>query len=153
MSAIPKKKLCWNCEGRVALPDENCPFCGVYLSSSSLLNQQSESTTHIPPYSPGTDQSIPSSPYNLSKEDEQNSEEDKEELQEKALNPANNSSLLSFVLLLAGSVFLVFGLILFVFSHQGTLTLQWNTSYWFVYLGIAALLLFIGWRSLQNLKP
>lgn len=152
MSAIPKKKLCWNCDGRVALPDENCPYCGVYLSSSTLLNPQNESATHIPPYSSGSDKSIPPSPYNL-KENEEIIDEDKEEIQEKALNPNNNNSLLPFILLLPGSVFLIFGFILLIFSQQETLTLQWNTSYWFVYLGIASLLLFTGWRSLQNLKP
>lgn len=149
MSATPKKKLCWNCEGRVAQVDENCPFCGVYLSSSSLINQQDESSTHIAPYRPSTDKTIPASPYG-NKEEEAKDEESSEIMQEEALNPNQRSNLLSFTLLLAGSVFLVFGLILLIFSRQGTLTLQWNASYWFAYLGLAIVLLFSGWRSLQN---
>jgi hypothetical protein len=154
MSAISKKKMCWNCEGRVALADENCPYCGVYLSTSSLINQQDESATHIAPYRPGSDKSIPASPYGVDKQEE-NEEEDipTETIQEEALNPNQKSYLLPCVLLLSGSVFFVFGLILLAFSSRGTLTLQWNASYWFAYLGVATMLLFMGWRSLQNLKP
>lgn len=154
MNAIPKKKMCWNCEGRVAFSDENCPYCGVYLSSSSLINPQNESSTHIPPYRTGSDKSIPASPYGMNKDvEEEKTEDTTESVQEEALNPTQSSTVLPFVLLLASSVFLVFGLILLVFSNQGTLTLQWNASYWFVYLGTAAVLLFIGWRSMRNLKP
>lgn len=152
MSAIPKKKLCWNCEGRVSFSVENCPFCGVYLSSSSLINQQDESSTHIPPYRTSSDKSIPASPYNMNDDEEIKTEDSNEDIQEEALNTNQKSNLLPFILLLAGSVFLVFGLILLIFSRQGTLTLQWDASYWFVYLGMAVVLLFVGWRSLQNLK-
>lgn len=153
MSAITKKKLCWNCEGRVAQADENCPYCGVYLSSSSLINSPDQSSTHIAPYGPGTDKSIPASPYGLNKnngEPEAKEEEVNEIVQEEALNPQHKSNLLPFMLLLAGSIFLVFGLILLVFSRQGVLTLQWDASYWFVYLGLAVVLLFSGWRSLTR---
>lgn len=151
MNAIPKKKLCWNCEGRVALAEENCPYCGVYLSSSTLINQQDESSTHIAPYHSSSDKSIPVSPYSQgNREEEAITEETTDPTQEEALNPNQKSNLLSLVLLLAGSIFLVFGLILLIFSREGTLTLQWNASYWFVYLGAAVLLLFSGWRSLKN---
>lgn len=150
MSAIPKKKLCWNCDGRVALSDENCPYCGVYLSSSSLINQQNENSTHIAPYQTGSDKSIPASPYEMKKNEEESKAEDSTELvHEEALNPSQKSALLPLALMLAGSVLLVFGLILLTFSHQGTLTLQWNASYWFVYLGAASIMLFVGWRSLK----
>ena len=120
MSAIPKKKLCWNCEGRVAFSDENCPFCGVYLSSSSLINSQDETSTHIAPYRPGSEnKSIPASPYEINTEDETGQEEDSSEsVKEEALNPSQKSMLLPFILLQAGSVFLVFGLILFIFSNK-----------------------------------
>ncbi len=153
MSAIPKKKLCWNCEGRVALADENCPYCGVYLSSSALLNNQDENATHVAPYRTSSEKTIPASPYNLNREEQDQQDEESNEIQqEEALNSTQKSSLMPFVLLLAGSVFLTFGLILLIFSNQGTLTLQWNASYWFVYLAIAGLFLITGWRSLRNLK-
>lgn len=151
MSATPKKKMCWNCEGRVAFSDENCPFCGVYLSSSTLINVQNESSTHIPPYSTSSDKSIPPSPYGM-KEKEEDQTEINDDLQEEALTSTNKNPLLPTILLLAGSIFLVFGMILLVFSHQGVLTLQWNGTYWFAYLGLALVLLFCGWRALQNLK-
>lgn len=143
--------MCWNCEGRVAFSDENCPYCGVYLSTSSLINPQNENATPIAPYRSSSDQSIPASPYTLNKEDEEKIEEDSAtSLQEEALNPSHKNSLLPVVLLLSGSIFLVFGLILLVFANQGTLTLQWNASYWFIYLGLAVIFLFAGWRSLYS---
>lgn len=147
MSATPKKKLCWNCEGRVALSEENCPFCGVYLSSSALINQADENSTHIAPYQNINDQTIPDSPYSNKNENE-DSLSSEDSLEES--HSTSKSSLLALTLLLAGSIFFIFGLILLVFARQGTLTLQWNASYWFVYLGMSVILLFMGWRSLKN---
>lgn len=147
MNAIPKKKLCWNCEGRVAFAEENCPFCGVYLSTSSLINQQDENSTHIAPYKANTDKSIPASPYKLNEEESPSQSEDSGELEE-MLTLEQKGSILPLTLLLASSVFFVFGFILLLFSHEGTLTLQWNASYWYFYLGTAAILLFGGWRSI-----
>ncbi|BBI17949.1 hypothetical protein DB41_AE00160 [Neochlamydia sp. TUME1] len=149
MSALPKKKLCWNCEGRVAFSDENCPYCGVYLSSSSLLTQHDKSLTHIAPFPSYRQDS--SATYDINKVDEESSEE--EEDSEAATSSANypTSFLLPFVLLLTGSVFLIFGIILFSFSQEGILTLQWNANYWFLYLGTAGLLIFLSWRAMRSL--
>lgn len=151
MNAIPKKKLCWNCEGRVAFTDENCPYCGVYLSSSSLIPQQEDSSSHQAPYKNVTDKSVPASPYELKNQTNnavQEEEETVDRLQEEA-DFSQRNYLMSFLLLLTGSVFFVFGLILLVFSREGVLTLQWNASYWFLYLGAAISLFFLGWRSLR----
>ena len=153
MSAIPKKKLCWNCEGRVAFSDENCPYCCVYLSSSSLINTHNETTTHIAPFAPyrqGSDKSVPASPYTLDQEEDLESNEDESSLEDSL--DEETSGLLPLSLLLAGSIFFMFGLILLLFSRQGTLTLHWNASYWYIYLALAAALIFTGWRSMQNDK-
>lgn len=128
---------------------ENCTFCGVYLSNSSLINQRNEGTAHIAPYQTSSEKSIPKAPYAAVKEkDKAEVDQEPTEGGEEALNQKYKGSILPFALLLAGSVFLVFGLILLIFSHEGTLTLHWNASYWFIYLVAAAILLFIGGRSL-----
>lgn len=157
MSALPKKKLCWNCEGRVAYSDENCTYCGVYLSSSSLINQNDESSTHIAPLAPyrpkKEDTSIPHASFknNFNEESGDSDQDELEDMTPEAEN-SQHSGLLPFCLLLSGSIFFIFGLILFIFSRQGMLTLQWDASYWFLYLGVAAILLFLGWRSMRTLS-
>ena len=62
------------------------------------------------------------------------------------------SSLMATTLLLAGSVFFLFGLVLALFSHQGVLTLQWDGSIWYVYSALSVPLLIIGWRSLMKIS-
>lgn len=151
MNATLKKKLCWNCEGRVAFAEENCPYCGVYLSSSTLINPQTENSIPTAPYSQTSEKSIPAAPYtNESDESEDLMEEEESTLQEKALQPSQGGSILSLTLLLASSLLFVFGLILFVFSHEGTLYLQWNATYWYAYLGAAIVLFIAGWKSLKE---
>jgi hypothetical protein len=137
MNAEPKKKLCWNCEGRVAFSDENCSFCGVYLSPSHMDSEEEGDLPHEPVY-----------------ESLSNSTEEVKDSSflEESLNSHRDNGLLPFSLLLLGSIFLVFGLILFTFARQGTLTLQWDATYWYIYLAAATLFLIIGWRALQNLK-
>lgn len=144
MNAIPKKKLCWNCEGRVAFSDENCPYCGVYLSSSTLINN--ENSIYIP-----SNSQIQEKIDNQASEDNEASITHGESIdQEEALLPNQGSGILAMSLLLIGSIFFVFGLILLVFSKEGVLTLQWNASYWYVYSAIAALSLIVGWKSLKD---
>ena len=59
------------------------------------------------------------------------------------------------LLLLPGSFFLFFGMILLFFSNDGTLSLEWNAHYWFFYLLLAAPLIYYGWRTLnrQEIEP
>ena len=51
-----------------------------------------------------------------------------------------------------GMHLLTLGLILFFFSDQGKLTLEWNSYYWFVYCLLSTPLLMFGWKLLQNNK-
>jgi hypothetical protein len=148
MSAIPKKKLCWNCEGNVAKDIDNCPYCGVYLHANV---EEEEDHSWNPPYQLTA----------LKKDD---SEEEhppyypaQEEKTIKADSPSPPSigqqlkkDILPIFLLLAGSSFFLFGTILLLFSQGGTLTLQWDgsLSFYFLLFGIPAL--FWGWRNLQN---
>lgn len=150
MNAIPKKKLCWNCEGRVAFSEENCSYCGVYLSTSSLITTQDESTTHIAPYSVKKDQSnIPEAPY---QSNESNHEDHIAPLEDSLESEKTSNGLLPFCLLLCSSFLLIFGIVLFAFSREGSLTLHWDASYWYIYVVSSVLLLVAGWRALQNVK-
>jgi hypothetical protein len=146
MSAIPKRKLCWKCEGGVSLTEENCPFCGVYLSPSN----PNENSWLKPPYRlVEEEQAVPPSPFT-------NSAPSKIE-KEVIPSPENEAThdvqnvVITLVLLITGSIFLLFGLILWLFSDNGVFTLHWNSQYWFIYLAIAVPMLLLGWRTLQKI--
>lgn len=156
MTTKQKKKLCWNCDGRVAMEDENCPFCGVYISSLNAGEQEKEGL-FAPPYRVETEEEQPvhSAPYAK--------EEVQEEVQETAARGSSESTqpllssdikaaVLPLMLLLAGSVSLLFGIALMLFSEHGVLTLHWSGSYWFVYFILSFPMLFLGWRFLQQIE-
>ncbi len=52
--------------------------------------------------------------------------------------------------LLGGSVFFLFGLVLWLFSQNGVFTLNWNGDYWYVYLSGGLALLGLGCRVLKQ---
>ncbi len=133
MSAIPKKRLCWNCHGEVPMVVQTCPYCGVYVEQTAPGVQTDE---HEPPYhfKASGDMSIPASPF-ASEEDlsHQNAISTGSEATTVALNDAK-SVLFPVLFLLTGSVFFLFGLVIALFSEEGVLTLSWNGEYWFAYL-------------------
>lgn len=150
-----KKKLCWNCEGSVGFDQENCPFCGVYLSSCSTYgNEASSNISFEPPYKIIDDNETPKPPYEQTLENQEPSQKAfslDNMFSSLSLHPIR-LALFSLGSLLAGSVFFLFGIILFLFSKDGKLTLQWDADFWLYYLSISFILLFLGWKSLSNLE-
>lgn len=150
MNPKPKVKLCWNCEGRVSLRDENCPYCAVYLHPESNVEDEDEDdeSPHTPPYrmiSIQEEEEIPKAPY---------AQEVIPSKEISSIIPASElkRNLMPLVLLLFGSVFLLFGFILLLFSQDGILTLRWNANIWYVYEILAIPLLYFGWRCLEHMK-
>lgn len=160
-----KTKLCWNCEGRIALELERCSYCGV--SVQPLMIQGA--TDLRPLYSFDNRQTAaaavavtqaPPAPYEVEKEEQEAPAEELGDSEEAAGSIAEPMRLLfsgevkHFVLplvaLQAGVVFLFFGLALYFFSTGQMLTLQWNSEAWYLYLLAALPLLFIGLRSLAK---
>lgn len=143
MSAVLKKKQCWNCETHVTLSQENCPACGVYLSPSIGGNDQNYNIL-IPPYRSQLQEDsshVTKSPYSQSSKDEDTVQE--------AVPSANiKLVVITILFLFLGSIFLLFSALLFMFSQNGTLVLRWNAEYWHIYLLIAFPLLFFGWKAL-----
>lgn len=157
MTLLPKKRLCWNCEGNVSLSEETCPYCGVSVIPASL-----DGTNHglTPPYQMGAakENLVPRSPYALNAETPTvKAEEDVKEISTEELEDSDvpvdefKNILLALLLLLAGSMFFLFGLTLALFSRNGVFTLQWDSSYWFLYSILSMPLLFFGWRALLKL--
>jgi len=157
MSSKTKKKLCWNCEGRVGFTEEHCPFCGVYLSPSpSAEESQHETESYSPPYSidsSDTDTNVPPSPYqSVRNEDIPTESLEGGQMSLTSVLPSDQMRqiIIPLGLLLAGSVFFLFGLVLLLFSRDGKFTLQWNGDNWYFYFTVSLAMLFFGWRALQD---
>lgn len=162
MSAVPKKKLCWNCEGNVSRQTDNCPYCGVYLHGAEEEAEDSWNPTYrLTPLPKEEDDALPPVKEKTSKTRSEDASEDNVDqisFQDVSLILDHlKKDVLPIFLLLFGSSFFIFGTILFLFSHEGTLTLQWKGENWiyFLFLGIPAL--YFGWYFLQetetNPKP
>lgn len=151
MNAVPKKKLCWNCEGNVARSIDNCPYCGVYLHATEDVEEDSWN----PPYkltTLKTDQQDIPSPHYTAQEDtvETNLVEEETDLSPSPFNHDLKKDLLPLLLFLSASIFFVFGLILMLFSQNGVLTLQWNGNLWPLFLFGSAPLFFFGFHFFQK---
>lgn len=153
-SKTAKIKLCWSCEGRVASDVENCPYCGVYLSPQPA--QPGKGDPIVPPYTSEReklpkDKKAPTPPYQPKEKETQGQpqQEDKKPSLKKLSMKEVLTPLLS---LLSGAVFLLFGLILLLFSDQsGFFTLRWSSDFWPFYVILSVGLLFYGWRTLNQL--
>jgi len=150
--ATPKKKLCWNCEGRVSLEEENCPYCAVYLGPAPDSKGGSRDN-FSPPYrlveSEEEVSSPPPSPY-ASKTHDADEIEDVDSLDIMKTKSGVRQFALPLGLLSGGTLFLIFGCVLWMFSENGVLTLTWSGDYWYIYIGGSLPMLFVGWRLMQN---
>jgi hypothetical protein len=143
-----KKKLCWNCEGSASFQDENCPFCGVYLSPLSISGTGLDAQLN-PPYKLDEEQDeIPDAPYASSQEAD---DDHKEETVDGEASDVRTIAL-TMALLLSGIALTLFSFALLLFSHNGFFTLRWNADFWILYLLVACPLLFFGWRFLQRIN-
>lgn len=145
------KRLCWNCDGNVHLYEMNCPYCGAELASSEASTNPNEPLANAvaadaipqPAFSSYEEESfIPS-------DEEWNSEEKDID---NSMQANEIASLMPLLLLLPGSLFLIFGLALFLFSDNGFLVFQFNGRYWFVYLGLSFPLMYFGLKQLFPLS-
>jgi hypothetical protein len=144
MSGTSKKKLCWNCETRVTLQQENCSFCGVYLSPS--LDLENDYNILTAPYSNTNDDDKSNSfetPYSTNDEVGETSE-----ICEISSDGHIKLMLFTIIFLFLGSILLLFSAVTFIFSQNGVLTLSWSADYWYLYLVFSVPCVFLGWKGL-----
>ncbi len=147
MSKPIKTKLCWNCEGSVSRSAENCPYCAVYLSpDGDDLNEEIKAPYNVEKTQSGT---IPKAPYNPTS-DSEGAEVDVQEVAQSQPLTGFQATFLPLIFLTTGLISLFFSLMLFLFSENGKLTLQWDGEFWYAYALFALPLLFIGWRYLEQ---
>jgi hypothetical protein len=156
MSAVPKKKLCWHCEGNVARDSDNCPFCGVYLHASEMQ----EDPAWNPTYSPSSaTEEIPTPLYRIEPDGEEVEEQEKGALHNpskvfawRSLFRQFKQDIFPILFLMMGSVFFLFGIVLVLFSQNGTFTLQWQERDGLYLLLFAMPLIGFGWMFLQQVE-
>lgn len=156
MKTTSKRKICWNCGGSVSREILNCPYCSVYLNREGNepeeIDDDEEEEEVQPPFSLTSVQenSIPQPPYAGVNAAE--TVLPVENVISKKPIAGWKVIVLPLLLLLAGSSFLLFSAILFLFSQNGLLTLQWKATHWPFYLLAALPLLYFGWNALQNIQ-
>lgn len=153
MGGPTKKKLCWNCEGSVSLQEENCPYCGVYLSPSDNEGvEEGIEDLFSPPYRiESRADSIPPSPF-VSKEIKEEVTSMHVAKEMKHSSDDLKRVIIPLSMLLSGTVFFLFGLALFLFSRKGIFILQWNGGFWYYYLAFGMLALVFGWKALSTIE-
>ncbi|MFN4173669.1 MAG: hypothetical protein ACK4HV_01000 [Parachlamydiaceae bacterium] len=135
MTQQVKKKLCWNCEGSVTHTVETCPYCGVYLSPENLKDDpqsQSRAPKELIPKPPYQPEEVVAEELDTSKQEQ-------------------DGYLIPLVSLMAGAVFAIFGVIIYLFSQDGKLTLTWDSDWGLIFIALAIPLLFIGYRGASKL--
>ncbi|WP_068468648.1 hypothetical protein [Candidatus Protochlamydia phocaeensis] len=156
MSAVPQKKLCWNCDGNVSKEIDNCPYCGVYLHAG----QEEEDASSWGFSSSSKKEEIPAPLYQVNGDIANStlSSKSEEEDEEASVSPASltlaqlKQDVFPLLLLMFGSVFFLFGIILLLFSQNGTLTLQWDSHYWPFFLLLSFPAIYLGWRFLHQME-
>jgi len=160
---MKNRKVCPSCNGSVHIHATKCPYCGSDVSgleapappphqtSQPAPFAQAEDAAPPPPYT-FTEPAAPEPLYTpvIEEEDPVVEESAAEEVAAVEEQTTSYSSVVPMFLLIPGAFFLLFGLILLLFAHDGVVTLSWNAHYWFVYLAIGAPLLYFGWRFLHR---
>ena len=152
---VAARTLCWNCDGDIDTAVDSCPYCGVEAAAAS---SQQGSTVYTPPYQLASDpsQQPPPPPYTGGGAPQTQWESAGVSSDAQAAIQSHDedlkSVLLPTVMLLAGSVFLLFGLAMSLFHHDGIFTLRWNARYALFYLASALPLLYFGWQALSRMK-
>lgn len=124
-----KKRLCWNCEGGIEPKATHCTYCGAEQTGA-----QSETVAA----------------FQMPKTGEPYSAAVAETPTEQIRLEGARGLFVPLLLLLPGTMFLMFGLVLLLFSHDGFLTLRWDASYWYVYALISLPLVYLGWRAVDG---
>lgn len=177
MKPVDRQKICSNCDGRIAIEAEECPYCGTACSVTEVMTapaplfdhqaiQESLTSLYTPPYSNKSaatmkqdkEKNKPKPVTRESHENQLNASLGKfnyspgtpvVETEEKV---EEKSSFGPLLFLLLGGNLIIIGLLQFFFSENGILRLQWESKYWFVYCLIAAPLLYLGYKKANQCK-
>lgn len=177
MKSTEKQKMCIHCEGRIPLEADICEYCASYQTDTNMKNsfqtplfqnqtlEDSLTSLYTPPYQGKR----PNFSQPISNEETAFLSPQSTVYKEVTNNPTHNpfekvtskysteeveqqkSSLWPTLFLTTGIFAFIIGLMQVLFSTNGTLHLEWDTNYWFLYCLIGAPLLFFGMKKLREL--
>ncbi len=163
MSIKEKVKMCPYCEGNVPYDAEDCRYCGSSFAKgaskarSPYQTEDSLAGLYDPPYSPDRTSSrfgISSPEEPEEKEEEVPKEEKKrpEKVSSEKSDLEEGNKLGSILLLSIGGQLFTLAWLLFFFSDEGRVHLEWKSKYWPLYLLFSAVFLFQGWKKLSAIQ-
>lgn len=180
MNVNTTKQICWYCEGSVSIEALQCCFCGSELNKENNNSPLTETAVSNSNPTPSTESAIETPldeslarlykpPYLIRdrfastspREDNPShltmvtpDKIEEEEIFDVASgsDQIGNSDALSLLLLSLGVFLLTLGLLLFFFAEEGSITLQWNTNYWFLYCFLALPALYFGFTYLGKIE-
>ncbi len=156
-----RQKMCKNCDGRIPVETQLCPYCA---SEQSLFHSVSPGGSGGPQHQRSLQESLTSLYTPASSKGkvppglEKPLYPPKDPLQEKrpaaaqasvteAQEEGRSSPFWPILMLSLGANLLIVGLLQLFFSDHGILRLEWNSAHWFVYCLAAVPLFFFGLRK------
>jgi len=179
MKSAEREKICYNCEGRIALDAETCPYCASDQTRSSMQNsfqtpifqnqslEDSLTSLFTPPYQGKRPQF--SEPTHQEEENQSMPVQEemplyREVTEKPQMDPMmgapkpesqeepSQNALLPTILLVIGANLFILGMMQLIFSKDGFLRLEWDASNWFFYCLIGAPLLYFGYKKYRALS-
>lgn len=142
--------MCYNCEGEIDLDVIVCPFCAADLRAEKPEQQ-------TPSYNPSatlknmnTQQSLYPTPQAAKARPEETFEEEVDEPVPQATEEAKNI-FGPTILMTLGAQLLLFGLLMLIFSSNGSMVLKWDARLWYFYVLASIPLLIFGFKSVNKL--
>lgn len=181
MHSKDRQKMCPQCDGRIPLEAEQCPYCASVQTvqaaeeDAQFYREQSlqESLTklHSPPYpaknaAPMYSDMKQGSTFMKQTDSFKGVMPEKRfhssaplgiptippQMQEEQQSVDEKTSFWPIFFLSIGGNLLVLGLLQLFFSEKGFLRLEWDSSYWFVYCLAALPLVVLGYKKANQLK-
>lgn len=165
--------MCSNCDGRIPVEAENCPYCAVDLKEAAVKTshqsiQDSLTALYTPPYAKNS--SLPRQQQQTFSF--QSLQTPKDPMVEKRFNSSSPSlgapmiptdtnadanaqesrnGFWPILFLSIAANLLMLGLLQLFFSDNGFLRLEWDSSYWYVYCLAALPLFYFGFKKINTL--
>ncbi len=171
MQPKDRQKMCTNCDGRIPVEAEACPYCAAELKAAPApvkdahqSIQDSLTALYTPPYG--------KSPNVLGQQTTFHNPQTPKDPMEKRFNSASpalgapviatdsnsdqtgeegRNGFWPILFLSIAANLLMLGLLQLFFSDKGFLRLEWNSNYWFVYCLAALPLFYLGFRKVNTL--
>lgn len=166
------QKMCSQCDGRIPIDATECPYCGTEQTLESKFSAKAEPMSHhqslndslsslyAPPYSAKNTSSFMEEKKDFTLKKPSYTQEYsptaqptppiKTEAEEET--ETAKSTFWPILLLSIGTNLLLIGLLQLFFSDNGRLTLEWDSSYWFLYCLISLPLFYFGIKKVNSLK-